>query len=82
MDKTTNDGNIPTLDVIEVVLMPCNLANNQYLQKSEVLYNFTPNKSYFYLQTVKPSNLVFLKTYKTLISMILSFNLLIKTSNH
>ena len=32
---------------------------------SEVLYTFTPSKSYAYLLNVKPSNLVFLKTYNT-----------------
>ena len=40
-------------------------VNNQYQQKSEVLYTFTPNKSYAYLLNVEPSNLVFLKTYYT-----------------
>ena len=32
---------------------------------SEVLYTFTPNKSYAYLLNFEPSNLVFLKTYNT-----------------
>ena len=27
----------------------CNLVDNQYQQKSEVLYTFTPNKSYAFL---------------------------------
>ena len=35
------------------------------ISKSEVLYIFTPNKSYTYLLNVEPSNLVFLKTYNT-----------------
>ena len=35
------------------------------INKSEVLYIFTPNKSYTYLLNVEPSNLVFLKTYNT-----------------
>ena len=39
--------------------------DNQYQQKSEVLHNFTPNKTYAYLFNVEPSNLVFLKTYNT-----------------
>ena len=37
--------------------------DNQYQQKSEVLYTFTPNKSYAYLLNAEPSNLVFPKTY-------------------
>ena len=51
--------------MVEVLLVPCNLVDNQYQQKSEVLYTFTPNKSYAYLLNVEPSNLVFLKTYNT-----------------
>ena len=51
--------------IVEEVLVQCNLADNQYQQKSEVLYTFIPNKSYAYLLNVEPSNLVFLKTYNT-----------------
>ena len=47
--------------MIEVVLVQCNLLENQYQQKSEVLYNFTPNKFYAYLLNVDPSNSVFLE---------------------
>ena len=47
------------------MLVQCNLADNQYQQKSEVLYTFTSNISYAYLLNVKPSNLVFLKTFNT-----------------
>ena len=45
-------------------LVQCNLVEDHYQQKPEVLYTFTPNKSY-YLLNVKPSYLVFLKTYYT-----------------
>ena len=48
------------LEVVDVVLIQCNLVDNQYQQKSEVSYTFTPNKSYTYLLNVEPSNLVFL----------------------
>ena len=44
---------------------PIKLQDNQYQQKSEVLYTFTPNKSYAYFLNVEPSNSVFLKTYNT-----------------
>ena len=47
-----------------VVLVQCNLADNQHQQKSEVLYTFIPNKSYAYLLNVEPSNLVFLETFR------------------
>ena len=37
-----------SLEVVEVVLVQCNLVDNQYQQTSEVLYTFMPNKSYAY----------------------------------
>ena len=63
--KTKSDKNVPSLEEVDVVLVQCNLVDNQYQQKSEMLYTFTPNKSYAYLLNVEPSNLVFLKTYNT-----------------
>ena len=45
--------------LVELFLVQCNLVDNQYQQKSEVLYNFTPNKSYAYFLNVEPSNLLF-----------------------
>ena len=51
-----------SLEVVEVVLVQCNLVDNQYQQTSEVLYTFMPNKSYAYLVNVELSNLVLLKT--------------------
>ena len=62
IDKTKSGKNIPSLEVVEVVLVHCNLVDNQYQQKSEVLYTFMPNKSYAYLLNVEQSNSVFLKT--------------------
>ena len=53
------------LVVVKKVLVQCNFVHNQYRQKSEVLYTFTPNKFYAYFLNVEPSNLVFLKTYNT-----------------
>ena len=64
IDQTKNGEKLLSLEVVEVVLAH-NLVDNEYQQKSEVLYTFTPNKSYAYLLNVEPSNLVFLKTYNT-----------------
>ena len=63
IDKTKNAENVPSLEVVEIVLVQCNLVDNQYQRKSEVLCTFSPNKSCVYLSNVEPSNLVFLKTY-------------------
>ena len=57
IEKTKNGENVPSLKVIEVVLGQCNLVDNQHQQKSEVLYTFTPNKSYAYRLSAKTSNL-------------------------
>ena len=65
IDETKNGEHVPSLEVVEEVLVQCHLVYNQYRQNSEVLYTFTPNKCYAYLLNVEPSNLVFLKTYNT-----------------
>ena len=46
IENTKDVENITNLKIVEVVLVQCNLVDNQYQQKSEVLYTFTPNKSY------------------------------------
>ena len=57
------DGEIlPKLDVVNVVLMHCNLVNNTYQQASRVLFNFEPNKQFAQLITVEPQSLTMLKT--------------------
>ena len=65
INKTKNGENVPSLEEVELVLVQCNLVDNQYQQNSEVLYTFTANKSYAYLLNVEPSNLVILKTCNT-----------------
>ena len=64
-EKIQNGKNVLNLEVVELVLVQCNLVDNQHEEKSEVLYTFTPNKFYAYLLDVEPSTLVFLKTYNT-----------------
>ena len=61
IDETKNGENVPSLEVVEVVLVQCNLVDNQYQQKSEI-YTFTLYKSYAYLLNIESSNLLFLKT--------------------
>ena len=65
IDKTKNGEKVPSLEVVEAILVQYNLVGNQYQQKSGALYTFTPNKSYAYWLNVEPSNSVFLKTYNT-----------------
>ena len=43
--QTTNVENIPSLEIVEVILAQYNLVGHQYQQTSVVLYTFTPKKS-------------------------------------
>ena len=36
IDKRKNGKNLPSLKLVEVVLVQCNLGDNQYQQKSEI----------------------------------------------
>ena len=49
IDKKKIGKNVSSLEMVKVVLVQFNLVDNQYLQKSEVLFTLTPNKSYAYL---------------------------------
>ena len=53
--------NVPHLEITEVVLVHCNIVNNDYQQDSKVLYNFVPNEPFGSLLEISPTN-IFLKT--------------------
>ena len=65
IDKTKDGESVPSIEVVEVVLVLCNLVDNQYQEKPEVIYAFMPNKSYAYLLNLESGNSVVLKTYNT-----------------
>ena len=44
--KDKNDENVPHLEIAELVLIHCNLVNNNYQQNSRILYIFVPNKPF------------------------------------
>ena len=44
--KDKNGENVPHLEITEVVLVPCNIVNNDYQQDARVLYTFLPNKRF------------------------------------
>ena len=44
--KNKNDENVSNLEITEVVLVHCNIVNNNYKRNSRVLYTFFPNKSF------------------------------------
>ena len=45
---------VPRLETVEVVLVHCNLVNNNYQQASKVLFTFVPNKQFGQLITIAP----------------------------
>ena len=49
---------------VAVVLVYCNLVNNNYQQASKVLFTFTPNKQFGQLITITPHSQTMLKTTK------------------
>ena len=60
-----NGENVPHLVITEVVLVHCNIVNNDYQQDSRVLYTFVPNKPFGSLLEISPTNHIFLKTFNS-----------------
>ena len=63
--KNKNGENVPHLEIVELVLVHCNLVNNDYQQDSRILYTFVPNKTFGSLFEISPTNHVFLKTFNS-----------------
>ena len=54
----------------KVVLIHCNIVNNNYQQDSRVFYTFVPNKSFGQLLDIFPKNSIFLKIFNSEFSYI------------
>ena len=63
--KDKNGENVPHLEITEVVLVHCNIVNNDYQQDSRVLYTFFPNKPFGSLLEISPTNHLFSKTFNS-----------------
>ena len=63
--KDKNGENVPYLEVVELVLVHCNLVNNDYQQDSRILYAFVPNKPFGILLEISPTNHIFLKIFNS-----------------
>ena len=46
VDSDKNGENAPKLESVEVVLVHCNLFNNDYQHTSKVLFSFVPNRQF------------------------------------
>ena len=53
------------LEITELVLVHCNLVNNDYQQGSRILYAFVPNKPFGSLLEISPTNHIFLRTFNS-----------------
>ena len=58
-----NSENVIHLGITEVILVHCNVVDNNYQQDSRVLYTFVPNKSLDQLLYILPNRFIFLKTF-------------------
>ena len=56
---------MPYLEITEIVLIYCNVANNSYQQNSGVLYTFVPNKPFGQLLDIWLENFVFKKSFES-----------------
>ena len=65
VDQNKDGENAPKLESIEVVLVHCNLVNNNYQQSSKVLFTFVPNEQFGQLINVSPHSLTMLRTTNT-----------------
>ena len=63
--KDKNGENVPHIERTEVVLVHCNIVNNDYQQDSRVLYTFVPNNSFCSLLDISLANHIFLKTFNS-----------------
>ena len=70
VDQDKDGENVPKLESVEVVLVHCNLVNNNYQQASKVLFTFAPNKQFGQLINIAPHSLTMLSTTNTEFSFI------------
>ena len=71
--KDKNGETMPHLEINEVVLVHCNIVNNDCQQDSRVLCAFVGNKSFGQLLDISLKNYKFLKTFNSEFSYIDSY---------
>ena len=57
--KDKNGENVPHLEIVELVLIHCDLVNDNHQQNSRILYTFVPNKPFGSLLEISPPNIYF-----------------------
>ena len=59
MNKDKNDENVPQLEITKLVLIYCNIVNNNYQQDARVWHTFVLNKSFGQLLDISQKKLYF-----------------------
>ena len=62
IDSNKDSELVPKLEIVETVLVHCNLVTNDYQQASKVLFTFVPDKSFGQLMNINPDSPTILKT--------------------
>ena len=62
VDQDKDGEDVPKLESVEVVLVHCNLVNNNYQQASKVLFTFVSSKQFGQLINILPHSLTMLST--------------------
>ena len=75
--KNKNGENVPQFEITEVVLVHCNIVNNDYQQDSRVLYIVVTNKSFGSYQKIISFQKHLIQNFKQL-----KYGLQIKIVNH
>ena len=70
VDQVKDGEDVPKLESVEVVLVHCDIVNNDYQQASKVLFTFVPDKQFGQLITIAPHSLIMLNTTNTEFSSI------------
>ena len=62
VDKDKNGERAPKLEIVEVVLVHCNLVKNDYQHNPKVLFTFIPNKKFGKLINISPHAFTMMNT--------------------
>ena len=64
-ENCENDRNLEISKIPEVVLVHCNIVNNNYQRNSRVFYTFVLNKLFSQLLDISSNYFIFLKTFNS-----------------
>ena len=65
VDEDKNGEHVPELEIVEVVLVHCNLIKNDYQHASKVLFTFVPSKTFGQLINTSPHAFTMMNTVNT-----------------